>query len=126
MYLGSRNKTRRIFDDAFSRTWWQRRTAWLEIADVYKKVALLTELPGSKYHNHKQLILPLKMANRFIPYVPKPAHEKYRSKPLCKNVPQEFSIFDGSQKIERNPVRVSAIDSDLLTQKVNGDGGIMV
>jgi hypothetical protein len=34
----------------------------------------------------KQLIFPFKMANRFIPYVPKPTNEKYSSKPLCKNV----------------------------------------
>jgi hypothetical protein len=60
------------------------------------------------------------MASRFIPYVPKPTNEKYSSKQLCKNVPK--------QQIERNsvPIRVSAMDSDLLMQKVNGDDGIMV
>jgi len=71
-------------------------------------------------------ILPLKMANRFIPYVPKPTNEKYCSKPLCKNMPKEFSIFDDSQRVERNLVRVSAMDSDLPMQKVNGDDRIMV
>jgi hypothetical protein len=60
------------------------------------------------------------MASRFIPYVPKPTNEKYSNKLLCKNVPK--------QQVKRNsmPIRVSAIDSDLLMQKVNGDNGIIV
>ena len=44
----------------------------------------------------KQLILPVKLANRFIPYVPKPMNEKYSSKPLCKNVPKQPSTVDSS------------------------------
>jgi hypothetical protein len=90
--------------------WW--RTAWLEIA-VYKKVTLPAELLYSKYHNHKQLILPLKMANCFIPYVPKPTNEKHSSKPPCKNVPNQPSTVDSSRQIERNsaPIRASAVDS---------------
>jgi hypothetical protein len=68
------------------------------------------------------------MANRFIPYVPKPTNEKYSSKPLCKNVPKQPSTVDSSGQIKRNsvPIRASAVDSDVPTQKVNGDNGIMV
>jgi hypothetical protein len=66
------------------------------------------------------------MANRFIPYVPKPTNEKYHSKPLCKNVPKEFSILDDSQQVLRNPVQVSVVDGDLPMQKVNRDNGIVV
>ncbi len=62
--------------------WRQWRTAWLEIA-VYKKVALPAELLLSKSHNHK-LILPFKMASRFITYVPKLTKEKHSGKPLYK------------------------------------------
>jgi hypothetical protein len=104
----------------------QQRTAWLEIADVYKKVALLTELLGSKSHNYKQLIL-LKMANRFIAYVPKLTKEK-RSRPLCKSVPKEFGTFDNSQQTERNSMltRAFAVESDLPVEKMNRDNGIMV
>jgi hypothetical protein len=65
------------------------------------------------------------MANRFIPYVPKPTNEKYRSKPLCKNVPKEFSILDDSQRVARNPVQVSVVDGDLPMQKVNRDNRIV-
>jgi hypothetical protein len=67
------------------------------------------------------------MANCFIPCVPKPTNEKYSSKPLCKNVPKEFSIFDNSQQIKRNSVfiKVSTVDSDLFMQKVNTDKGII-
>jgi hypothetical protein len=67
------------------------------------------------------------MANRFIPYVPKPTSGKYSSKPLCKNVPKQPSTVDSSRQIERNsaPIRASAVDSDLLMQKVNGGDGIM-
>jgi hypothetical protein len=67
---------------------------WLEIA-VYKKVALPAELLCSK-HNHKQLILPLKMANCFIPYVPKPTNEKHSSKLPCRNVPKQPSTVNSS------------------------------
>ena len=59
------------------------------------------------------------MANRFIPYVPKPTNEKHSSKPPCKNVPKQPSTVDSSRQIKRN------MDSDLLMQKVNGDDGIM-
>jgi hypothetical protein len=67
------------------------------------------------------------MATRFISYVPKPTKEKHSNKPLCKNMLKEFSTFDDSKQIERNPmpIRVSAVDSDFLMQKVNGDDGIM-
>ena len=68
------------------------------------------------------------MANRFIPYVPKPTNEKQSNKPLCKNLPKQPSTIDSSQHIKWNstPIRASAMDSDLLMQKVNGDDGIMV
>jgi hypothetical protein len=48
------------------------------------------------------------MANRFIPYIPKPTNEKYSSRPLCKT-------FDDWQQIKQNsiPIRVSTIDGDL-------------
>ena len=67
------------------------------------------------------------MANRFIPYVPKPTNEKHSSKPPCKSVPKQPSTVGSSQQIERNsaPIRAPAEDSDLLMQKVNGDDGIM-
>jgi hypothetical protein len=67
------------------------------------------------------------MANRFIPYVPKPTNEKHSSKPPCKSVPKQPSTVDSSQQIERNsaPIRAPTMDSDLLMQKVNGDDGIM-
>ena len=68
------------------------------------------------------------MANRFIPYIPKPTSGKYSSKPLCKNVPKQPSTIDSSWQIERNsmPIRASAMESDLPLQEVNGDDGIMV
>ena len=68
------------------------------------------------------------MATRFITYVPKPTKEKHISKSLCKSTLKEFSTSDNNQPIERNPmpVKVSAIESDFLIQKVNGDDGIMV
>jgi hypothetical protein len=99
--------------------------AWLEIA-VYKKVTLLAELLCSK-HNHKQLILPLKMANCFTPYVPRPTNEKCSSKLPCKSVPKQPSTVDSSQQIERNsvPIRAPTVESDLLMQKVNRYDGIM-
>jgi hypothetical protein len=132
---------RRISGEAFLWTWQQRRTrrdkayfqrgifadiaAWLEIA-VYKKAALPTELLCSK-HNYKQLILPLKMANRFIPYVPKPTNKKHSSKLPCKSVPKQPSIVDSNQQIKGNSVliRAPAVESNLLMQKVNRYNGIM-
>jgi hypothetical protein len=67
------------------------------------------------------------MANRFIPYVPKLTNKKYSSKPLCKNVPKQPSTVDSGQ-IKRNsvPIRASAVDSDVPTQKVNRDNRIIV
>jgi hypothetical protein len=121
---------RHILSKAFSPTWRHsgsgERHGWR--LHAYKKVALPAELLCSKYYNHKQLILPLKMANRFIPYVPKPTNEEHSSKPLCKNLPKQLSTVDSSRQIERNSVsiRASAVDSDLLMQKVNGDDGITV
>jgi hypothetical protein len=95
---------------------------------VYKKVALPAELMCSKYYNYKQLILPLKIANRFIPYVPKPTNARYSSKPLCKNVPKRPSTIDSSRQIERDSVRIraSTVDSDLLMEEVNRDDGVIV
>jgi hypothetical protein len=63
----------------------------------------------------------------FIPYEPKPTIPKHSNKPLCKNLPKEFSTVDDSWQIERNPVPVivSAMD-DLLMQRVNGEDGITV
>jgi hypothetical protein len=65
------------------------------------------------------------MANRFIPYVPKPTNEN--SKPPCKSVPKKPSTVDSSQQIERNsaPIRAPAVNSDLLMQKVNRYDEIM-
>jgi hypothetical protein len=40
------------------------------------------------------------MANRFIPYVPKPTNEKQSNKPLCKNLPKQPSTIDSSQHIK--------------------------
>ena len=67
------------------------------------------------------------MANRFIPYVPKPTNEKQSSKPPCKSVPKQPSTVDSSRQIERNsaPIRVPAVESDLLMQKVNRYDGII-
>jgi hypothetical protein len=116
-----------ILSEAYSRTSRQWTKAWLEIA-VYKKVALPAELMCSKYYNHKQLILSLKMANRFIPYVPKPTNARYSSKLLCKNVPKQPSTIDSSRRIERDsvPIRASTVDGDLLMGEVSGDDGIIV
>jgi hypothetical protein len=124
---GELDEKRHILSEGYSRTWPQWTTAWLEIA-VYKKVALPAELMCRKYYNHKQLILPLKMANRFIPYVPKPTNARYSSKPLCKNVPKQPSNVDSSRQIERDsvPIRASTVDGDLLMEEVNGDDGIIV
>jgi hypothetical protein len=98
---GELDETRHIFGEAFSWTWLQLRTAWLEIA-VYKMVTLPAELLCSKYYNCKQLILPLKIANRFIPYVPKLTNEKQSNKPLCKSVLKQPSNINSSRPIEQN------------------------
>jgi hypothetical protein len=76
---------------------------------------------------YKQLRI-LKMATRFIAYVPKPTKEKHIGKSLCKNTLKEFSTSDNNQPIERNsvPVKVSAIESDFLIRKVNADDGVMI
>ena len=68
------------------------------------------------------------MATRFIAYVPKLTKEKHIGKSLCKSMLKEFSPSDNDQPIERNsvPVKVSAIESDFLIQKVNRDDRIMV
>jgi hypothetical protein len=68
------------------------------------------------------------MATCFIAYVPKPTKEKHISKSLCKSTFKEFSTLDNNQLIKRNPipVKVSAIKSDFLIQKVNRDDGIIV
>lgn len=42
------------------------------------------------------------MATHFISYAPKPTKQKHRNKPLCKNVPKEFSILDKSWQVKRN------------------------
>jgi hypothetical protein len=88
---------------------------------------LPVELLYSK-HNYKQLILPFKIANCFIPYIPKLTNEKHSSKPPCKSVPKQPSTVGSSQQIERNstPIRAPAEDSDLLMQKVNRDNRIIV
>jgi hypothetical protein len=89
----------------------------LEIA-VYKKVALPAELLLSKYYNYK-LILLFEIASCFILYIPKLTKEKYNSKLLDKS--------SNSQQIEQNPIpiRVSAIDSNLLVQKYNSTDRII-
>jgi hypothetical protein len=76
---------------------------------------------------YKQLRI-LKMATRFIAYLPKPTKEKHISKSLCKSILKEFSTFDNNQLIKQNPilVKVSAIKSDFLIQKVNSDNTIIV
>ena len=73
----------------------------------------------------KQFILPFKMATRFIPYVYKPTNAKYSNKPLYKSMP--IDTFHNSRQNEQNsrPI-MSAVDGDLLMQKVNGDDGIIV
>jgi hypothetical protein len=61
-------------------------------------------------------------------YVPKPTKEKHSSKPLYKTTLKEFSTSNNNQPIKRNhlPIRVSAIESDFLMQKLNGDDEIMI
>jgi hypothetical protein len=61
---------------------------------------------------YKQLRI-LKMATRFIAYLPKPTKEKHISKSLYKSTLKEFSTSNNNQ-------------SDFLIQKVNGDDAIMV
>jgi hypothetical protein len=43
-------------------------------------------------------------------------------------VSREFGVFYDSLQVERNslPMRVFAVNSDMLMQKVNGDNGIIV
>jgi hypothetical protein len=43
------------------------------------------------------------MANRFIPYVPKPTNEKYSSKPHCKG---GWQIKRSSARVKVCPVRI--------------------
>ena len=76
---------------------------------------------------YKQLRI-LKMATRFIAYDLKLMKEKYISKSLCKSTLKEFGTSNNNQSIKRNPlpVRVSAMESDSLTQKVNRDDRIMI
>jgi hypothetical protein len=66
------------------------------------------------------------MANRFIPYVPKPTNEKHSKRP-CKSIPKQPSTLDSSQQIKQNsaPIRAPTIDSNLLMQKVNRYDRIM-
>lgn len=68
------------------------------------------------------------MATHFIAYVPKPTKEKHISKSLCKSMLKEFNTSDNNQPIERNPmpIKVSAIESGFLIQKVNRNDRIMV
>jgi hypothetical protein len=68
------------------------------------------------------------MAAHFITYIPKLTKEKHISKLLCKSMLKEFSTSNNSQLIKRNPmpIKVSAIKSDFLIQKVNRDNGIIV
>ncbi len=51
---------------------------------------------------------------------------KQNNKPLCKNLPKEFSTIN-YQQIEQNsvPIRVSMM-GDLLMQRVNSEDGIIV
>jgi hypothetical protein len=58
------------------------------------------------------------MANRFIPYIPKPTNEKQSSKPYCK----------GSRQIERGSVPVNAypVSSNLPTEEAKRDNQIVV
>jgi hypothetical protein len=76
---------------------------------------------------YKQLRI-LKIATCFIAYVPKLTKEKHIIKLLYKSILKEFSTSDNNQPIEQNPVsvKVSAIESDFLIQKVNRDDRIMV
>jgi hypothetical protein len=73
-------------------------------------------------------MIPFKMATRFITYVPKPTKAIHSSKPLCKSTLKEFSTSDNNQPTTQNPlpVKVSAIESDFLIQKVNRDDAIIV
>jgi hypothetical protein len=58
------------------------------------------------------------MANRFIPYVPKPTNEKHSSKPRCK----------GGRQIERSsaPVKACPVRIDLHPQEAKRDNEIIV
>jgi hypothetical protein len=81
-----------------------------------------------KYKQLRILKMATPFATRFITYVPKPTMEKHISKSLCKSTLKDFSTSDNNQPIERNPVpvRISAIESDFLTQEVNGNDRMMV
>ena len=63
-------------------------------------------------------MLPLKMANRFIPYIPKPTNEKHSSKPYCK----------GGRQIERSsvPVKACPVRIDLHIEEAKRDNNIIV
>jgi hypothetical protein len=73
-------------------------------------------------------MIPFKMTTRFITYVPKPTKAKDNSKPLCKSTLKELSTSDNNQLLTRNPlpVKVSAMESDFLIQKANGNDGMLV
>lgn len=68
------------------------------------------------------------MTTRFITYVPKLTKAIHSSKPLCKSTLKEFSTSDNNQLSTRNPlpVKVSAMETAFLMQKVNGNDGMMV
>jgi len=67
------------------------------------------------------------MTTRFITYVPKLTKMKDNSKPLFKSTLKELGTSDNNQLLTRNllPVKVSAIESDLI-QKANGNDGMTI
>jgi hypothetical protein len=94
----------------------------------YKKVTLPTVLMGSTYHNHKQLTLPLKMANRFIAYIP----SQRRRNPAAGCFTRVYLRNSALWIIASNSSEILCLserplwESDLPVQKVNRDDGIMV
>jgi hypothetical protein len=71
-------------------------------------------------NNASLTVVLLQIASCFIAYIPKPTKEKYSSKLLYKS--------NNSQQIERNPIpiRMPAINSNLLAQKYNSSNRIIV
>jgi hypothetical protein len=73
-------------------------------------------------------MIPFKMTTCFITYVPKPTKTKDNSKPLFKSTLKELGTSDNNQLLTQNPlpVKVSAMKSDFLIQKANGNDGMTI
>ena len=102
------------------------------VDDIARKWQSIRRLPcPQKCHTasikYEQLRI-LKIATRFITYVPKPTKEKHISKSLCKSTLKDFSTSNNNQPIQRNPmpVKIPAMESDSFIQGVNRNDRLIV